>query len=88
MSRYTSHPAGPFMDIDAVRYMRDSYGVPARAAADLLESARTSPSGMANFPRPGRASVWATYMTTQNGKFMIECDSAPRVLNPVPLDVV
>ena len=72
---YSSHPAGPFEHVDAVMHVRNTYGIPARAAADMLIAATRSPSGMASLPVPGsRRKVWATHMTTQNGKFMVEVE--------------
>jgi hypothetical protein len=76
MSHYTTHPAGPFEHTDAgMRYVRNTYRIPARAAADLLLAATESESGMAWLPLPrehARRKVWATHMTTQNGRFIIE----------------
>lgn len=75
MNRYAPQPQGPFEHIDAVSYIRRTYEVPARAAADLLIAARASETGMASLPVPGsRRKVWATHMTTQDGKFIIEAE--------------
>jgi len=75
MSGFTSHPAGPFEHIDAVMHVRNTYRIPARDAADMLIAATQSPSGMASLPVPGsRRTVWATHMTTQGGKFMVEAE--------------
>lgn len=75
-SHYTSHPAGPFVHIDAVKYLRETYGIPARDAADLLQRATERPTGMASYPRrkPYQRTVWVTHMTTQGGKFMVEVE--------------
>ena len=75
MSRYTTHPAGPFEHVDAVKHLRDKYEVPAREAADLLIAATQSETGMASIPLAAsqrRRKVWASHMTTQGGTFIIE----------------
>jgi hypothetical protein len=75
MTVYNSHPAGPFEHIEAVGYVRNTYGIPARDVAELLLAAASSPSGMAKLPVPGsRRHVWATHMVTQGGRFMVEVE--------------
>lgn len=75
-SHYSTHPAGPFEHTDAVKYLRDTYEIPAREAADLLMRATQRPTGMASLPRrrPGQRTVWVTHMTTQGGRFMVEVE--------------
>jgi len=75
MSHYTTHPAGPFEHVDAVKYLRGKYEVSARDAADLLIAATQSETGMASIPlaaSQSRRKVWANHMTTQGGRFIIE----------------
>jgi hypothetical protein len=75
VSHYTTHPSEPMEHIDAVKYLRERYEVPSRAAADLLIAAKASETGMASLPLPRahrRSRVWANHMTTQGGRFIIE----------------
>jgi hypothetical protein len=75
MNRYAPPPKGPFEHVEAVSHVRSTHGIPARDVADMLIAATRSPSGMASLPIPGsRRRVWATHMTTQDGKFMIEVE--------------
>jgi hypothetical protein len=74
MAGYSSHPSAPMTREDTVTYLAGKYELTDGQANDLLDRAMARSTGMASHPRskPGQRTVWATYMTTQNGKFIIE----------------
>jgi hypothetical protein len=76
MSRYSSRPAGPFEHDAAVTYLQETYELTEEQAKDLLARATQRSTGMASHPRskPYQRTVWATHMTTQGGRFMIEAE--------------
>lgn len=59
---------------DAVVYLQRKYLMTAHDARDLLDRATQRRTGMASRPRtkPGEKTVWATHMSTQEGRFIIE----------------
>jgi hypothetical protein len=69
---YSSHPSAPMDRPAALRYLWQAYQMPGINAADLLDRARESATGMASLPRAGEYTVWATHMSTLGGQFIIE----------------
>jgi hypothetical protein len=59
---------------DTVSYLVSKYQLTDGQANDLLDRAMARATGMASHPRskPHQRTVWATHMTTQDGKFIIE----------------
>jgi hypothetical protein len=74
MSGYSSHPSAPMTRDDTVTYLVSKYKLTSGQANDLLDRAMSRATGMASHPRakPGQLTVWATHMTTLEGKFIIE----------------
>lgn len=57
---------------EAVSYLTSEYFLTYLEAMNLLDRARENASGMAKHERHLMRDVWATHMTTQGGKFIIE----------------
>ena len=66
------HPSELMNRPEALRCLWLTYRVPDIQARDLLDCARESASGMAPLARPDQRTIWATHMTTQGEKFIIE----------------
>jgi hypothetical protein len=66
--------SGPMDTGNAIDYLWAKYQVDVTAAEHLLAAAVEGETGMASFPREGAKTIWATWMTTQGGKFIIETE--------------
>jgi len=69
--------ASPSRSMDrkvTIAYLWARFQVSAADAERLLADAEASDTGMAPLVREGKRTIWATHMTTQDGKFVIETE--------------
>jgi hypothetical protein len=61
---------------DAAVLLNADFRIPLASAYALLDAAVASETGMAPYPYTERTDVWVTHMTTQDGRFIVETDTA------------
>ena len=60
----------------AAGLLNADFRIPLASAYVLLDAAVASESGMAPYPYTEHTDVWVTHMTTQDGQFIVETDTA------------